>query len=760
MKANEAGSTARPEEVALLKQWLNEGWKFRLNRHGEHMNEHRAEYVDRVAQELELLESKDFVSYFLVVSDLVRWAKDSGIPVGPGRGSSGSSLICWLLRITELNPMVHTRTRFSRFIDPTRADLPDIDVDISDDRRSELWDYASAKYGAEHIGTIGNFIRYRGRNSLDDVARAYRLPKWSAERIKGFIMDRSGGDSRAVDSLEDTFATYPAAEEVAVQFPEYRHAIRLEGNLRNMGIHAAGMVLSNTPIPDICAVYQRKTADGAVTKAIALDKKDAEALGLLKIDLLGLNTMGMLGLCLKWTGMTLEDMYALPIDDPNVIDVFRRTDLAGIFQFEGRSTRFINREVDPTNFSELADISALSRPGPLFSGTKTQYVDVKHGRTEQLHLHPILDRITESTYGQIVYQEQVLDIIREIGGFPMSDVHAIRRIISQKLGEAQFNELFAKFEEGAQRLHGIESALALRIWRYLATSATYSFVNAHSEAYTLISWYCAYFKHYHPAAFFAAQLCKTSDAERTQYMANDARRHGISILPPKLGVSGVNWEPDGADTVRMGLTQIPGIAHKTANRIIAAVEDGTIDTDKGWYGLAAMKGIGPKTIAKIDEFANNPDPLGLNRTGEIMQLVRDALQDGMFGHHIPVPHYTSDTIPQTGQHHDVAWVGIPKVVRFASFKEDERARYGKTIEEIEATMKDPHLDRRAAVFCYDDGQEDVILRVNRWKLPALADKLENMRCDGTEVVIAVGMKREDFGVTLHVQDLWVIELEA
>jgi DNA polymerase-3 subunit alpha len=143
-----------------------------------------------------------------------------------------------------------------------------------------------------------------------------------------------------------------------------------------------------------------------------------------------------------------------------------------------------------------------------------------------------------------------------------------------------------------------------------------------------------------------------------------------------------------------------------------------------------------------------------------MQLVRDALQDGMFGHHIPVPHYTSDTIPQTGQHHDVAWVGIPKVVRFASFKEDERARYGKTIEEIEATMKDPHLDRRAAVFCYDDGQEDVILRVNRWKLPALADKLENMRCDGTEVVIAVGMKREDFGVTLHVQDLWVIELEA
>ena len=751
--------TARPEEIKLIRHWLNEGWKFRLQRHGEHMNAHRAEYVARVDEELNLLQEKDFLSYFLVVSDLVRWAKDSGIPVGPGRGSSGSSLVCWLLRITELNPMVHTRTRFSRFVDPTRLDLPDIDVDISDDRRAELWRYAERKYGEEHIGTIGNFIRYRGRNSLDDVARAYRLPKWSAEKIKGFIMDRSGGDSRAVDSLEDTFATYPAAGEIANQFPQYKMATRLEGNLRNLGIHAAGMVLSNTPIPDICAIYEKRTVE-TVTRAISLDKKDADALGLLKIDLLGLNTMGMLGLCLKWTGMSLEDMYALPLDDPAVLAVFRRTDLAGIFQFEGRSTRFICREVDPENFSELSDVSALSRPGPLFSGTKTQYVDVKHGRTEQLHLHPILDEITESTYGQIVYQEQVLDIIRRIGGFPMSDVHAIRRIISQKLGEAQFNELFAKFEEGAYRLHGIESALALRIWRYLATSATYSFVNAHAEAYTLISWYCAYFKHYHPAAFFAAQLCKTSDADRTEYLANDARRHGITLLPPKLGASEANWAPEGSDTVRMGLMQIPGIARKTADRILSAVEDGTVDTDEGWRGLAVLRGIGPKTIVKIEEFANHPDPLGLNKTGEIMGMVRDALQGGVFGSAVPVPEHTSDTIPQTGTHYDVAWVGIPKIVRFASFKEDERARYGRTIEEIEATMKDPHLDRRAAVFCYDDGQEDVILRINRWKFPDMADKLESLRCDGTEVVVALGMKREDFGVTLHLQNLWVIELES
>ena len=307
------------EAEKLIRHWLNEGWDFRLRRHGDHMLAHKAEYVERVEHELNLLIEKDFLDYFLVVSDLVRWAKDNGIPVGPGRGSSGSSLVCWLLRITELNPMVHTRTRFSRFVDPTRVDLPDIDVDIADDRRHELWAYAEGKYGAEHVGTIGNFVRYRGRNSVDDVARAHRLPKWSAERIKNFIIERSGGDSRAVDSLEDTFLSYPEAAKVLDQFPAYRQATQLEGNLRGLGIHAAGMVLSNSPINNVCAMYAKRMADGTVTKAIALDKKDAEAQGLLKVDLLGLSTMGVLSLCLRWTGMDLEDLYALPLDDENVL---------------------------------------------------------------------------------------------------------------------------------------------------------------------------------------------------------------------------------------------------------------------------------------------------------------------------------------------------------------------------------------------------------------------------------------------------------
>jgi DNA polymerase III subunit alpha len=452
----EAASLAKssPEAIDLLRKWLNFGWEFRTKRTKNiNMRKNRHAYIERAEHELEIITSKGFVDYFLVTSDIVRWAKDHKIAVGPARGSAAASIVCYLLRITEVDPIQHPHMLFERFIDPTREEAPDIDLDFDDERRFEVFNYAASKYGAANTGNIANFTRYRGRNSLDDVARAYKIPKWEVDPIKGLIIERSGGDSRISDSLEDTFATFPKAQAVLDKFPELANSVRLEGNYRGMGVHAAGLVIANAPINNYCATYTREVA-GRTASVVAYDKKDAAYIGMLKQDILGLSTMGMIGHALEMIGMDLEDLYRIPLNDKSTIEAFGRNDVIGIFQFEGRATRLVCRDVKPDYFQHLADINALSRPGPLFSGMAAAYVEVKHGRKQAESYHSIVDEHTNYTYGQIIYQEQVLRIIRELGGFPMTRVHAIRQIISQKLGEAQFESMYAEFEENACRVHG------------------------------------------------------------------------------------------------------------------------------------------------------------------------------------------------------------------------------------------------------------------------------------------------------------------
>lgn len=463
--------------IDIYWHWLREGWKFRYSRN-EHMHGKEDAYHQRILMENDSILPRGFVEYFLMLSYLVRWAKERKIPVGPARGSAAASLVCYLLRITEVDPMQFPTMIFARFIDPKRLDLPDVDLDFADDRRDEVRLEAVRVFGSDRVGNIGNFTRYRGKNSLDDVARVYNIPNWETEKIKDLIIDRSGGDSRISDSLQDTFDMFPAAQAVIKKHPELQLATRLEGNYRGLGVHAAGLVISNTPITETCAVYS-KESNGRMVSVVAYDKKDAEYLGMLKADFLGLKTMGAIGIALNITGMDLEDLYAVPLTEPTVLRAFKENDVTGIFQFEGRATRLVCADVKPDHFMHLADINALSRPGPLFSGMTAAYTEVRHGRKEAEKLHPIVDAFTDHSYGQIVYQEQVLGIIRDLGGFPVQRVGDIRKIISQKLGEASFQEMYAEFESGAKKLHGVEPALAKHIWKFMVTSATYSFNIAH-----------------------------------------------------------------------------------------------------------------------------------------------------------------------------------------------------------------------------------------------------------------------------------------
>jgi DNA polymerase-3 subunit alpha len=747
---------ASPEAIELLRTWLNFGWQFRVKRtRNLDLKRNKAEYVKRVEAELELIIGKGFVDYFLVTSDIVRWAKDQKIPVGPARGSAAASVVCYLLRITEVDPVQHPNMLFERFIDPTREELPDIDLDFDDERRHEVFAYAASKYGSDCVGHIGNFTRYRGKNSLDDVARVYQIPKWEVEIVKGLIIERSGGDSRISDSLEDTFATFAKAQDVLDRHPNLANAVRLEGNYRGMGVHAAGLVISNSPINNFCATYTREVA-GKATSVVAYDKKDAAYLGFLKQDILGLATMGMIGHALRIIDMDLEDLYRVPITDKATLSAFKRNDVVGIFQFEGRATRLVCRDVEPDHFQHLADINALSRPGPLFSGMAADYVEVKHGRKTIQHYHPIVDEYASWTYGQIVYQEQVLRIIRDLGGFPMTKIHAIRQIISQKLGEAQFDEMYAEFEENACTVHGCTPAQAKRIWRFMATSATYSFNIAHCISYSLLAFWQMWLKVHHPAAFYAAQLRKTPDDVRRNRLLKDADRHGIEVVSPDIIESDITWTKLNDSTVCAGFLQIPGIGPKTAKAIVDYLEETVWQTDPDWDDLLNVPRIGPATLDKIKCFALDPDPFGLDYIRSIMTELRSNLKPGN-KYYLPTPTHTSDTLPREGQH-EVIWCGIPKIREYKDLIEDERARSGDDVDEILARTRDPHLLKSCVLKCYDDGDEEVYLRFNRWCFPDFATRIESLRLGGADAIIVKGIKREGFGVNIQVRELWAVEV--
>jgi DNA polymerase-3 subunit alpha len=707
---------------------------------------------------MELVQSKDFIDYFLMLSDAVRFAKDTGVPVGPARGSAAASLACYLLRITEVDPLQFPTMVFERFIDATRMDLPDIDLDFADDRRDEVRLHLVRRYGADHVGNIGNFTRYKGKNSIDDVARVYGIPKWEAETIKDLVIERSGGDSRVSDSLEDTFHMFPKAAAVLERYPQLRQAIRLEGNYRGMSVHAAGIVVSNTPITDVAAVYTRESG-GRMLQALAYDKKDAEYLGMLKADFLGLKTMGMIGIALDQIGMTLEELYAIPLDDRDTLAAFKRNDVVGIFQFEGRATRVVCADVSPDNFMHLADINALSRPGPLFSGMTAQYVDVRHGRKPIELLHPIVDKVTAWSYGQIVYQEQVLTIIKEMGGFPVTKIADIRKIISQKLGEMSFQKMYEEFLDGAYRLHGVDKDLATRIWKFMVTSATYSFNVAHCVSYSMLAFWQMWIKVHHPLAFYAASLAKLGDGKKEREykrprLLSDAVSHGIKILPPHLAISGKNWTPDpAANAVRAGFTQIDGIGASTYASIARTREERPFED---WADLIRVKGIGPKGLVKIRAFCESPDPFGLELVGRLLGEYRKGIEneeDDFVG--LPVPTHTSDEIPRQGEH-QITWIGMVRSINYQNFVENKRTRTGDAEEKIIAEMKDPHLVDSCVLRCYDDGGEDVYVRINRWAFPRFKQLLEGIKINH-DVIIATGKKREDFGVSIHTSSLVVID---
>lgn len=761
--------TGVDDPVVLFRRWCNDGWKYRgFNKMS---SAEQARYITQAKYEMDLIESKGFVDYFLVVADAVKFAKDNGIPVGPARGSAAASLVCYLLRITEINPIPFPTLLFERFIDVNRHDLPDIDLDFDDEERWRIFEYLVEKYGVDRVGKIGTFTRYKGKNSLEDVQRSVYPDNWQCKAdvdiVKGLLIERSSGDLRAAATIEDTIEMFPQVADIFNRWPELRKATLLEGNVKGMSVHAAGLVVANEPLTNVCAVYTREK-DGEVREVISLDKHDAEYLNVLKIDVLGLKTMAVVRLCLEQIGMTLEELYALPLDDADTILGFKEGDVVGVFQFDGRAMRSVNAGVIPDNFVEICDINALARPGPLHSGATAEYMDVKHGKKEAVHYHPIVDEITQHTNYQVVYQEQILQIVRDLGNFSWEEAARIRKIISKKRGEQEFNTMRAKFIRGAAS-HGLSEDGADRVFSMLATAGAYAFNAAHCVSYGMLAYWTMWLKRHHPAAFYTAALRKCGDDEkgrrRRDQLLRDAMGKGLTIGRLRLNHAEASWrpDPDYADCIMPGFTQIHGIGEKTALAILSQREAMGGFTD--WDDLLTTKGVGKVTLDTIENFCLAEDPFGLRLLAESIAVAKAALAKGIMWqdehwqyHRLPRPTHTAAEVPYDRTDTDVecVWLGV---VRDRNLKDLFELHHSRTGEHLDPKdVKDPHLNEWVVMTC-EDHTDTIVVTVDRWRYGRLKADVWDIDV-GKDLILVRGLKKRfQARRAIYAMDIWVLDLE-
>lgn len=761
----------------LLKQAIKDGIRYRCetdSRFKKRFKTRRKDYAQRIKKELKTILPKGFSDYFLINKQIIGWAKDNGIVVGPGRGSAAGSVICYLLRLTEVDPIEFPEMVFERFLDPGREDDPDIDTDYQDDRRNEVFDFARSVYGEANVGNIGNFSRYRGKSAVKAAAKALKIPASAANDFSEYISEAPFGDPREFLTAYDAEEAFPEAKEIADKYPSLRRAYKLEGDMRTLGIHAAGMVLSNRPISDTCAIYSKEKTNGDRAEVIAYDKRDAAYLKMLKLDCLGLSTMTIVSDVLEMLDgkLTLEELYALPRNDEKVLKGFAEDKLTGIFQFEGRATRtivkqiFSNTDKVPT-FMQLADMNALSRPGSLSSGMTAQYVRVERGE-EPKSIHPLVDEILADSNGCLVYQEQVMKIGQAVGGLDDHEIGRLRKIIGAKQAGGAFDEFWKKFRDGAAEKHGMDEAMAREIWDYMAASASYLFNVAHAICYALVAYWTMYLKVYYPAEFYAACLRNAAKKGKTKGKADpqliilqEAVKEGLSIYPPRPTLSRVSWWPNTKRTgVQAGFMQIPKVGPKVAERMNNIREENfsKVDPWVTWDFYVDKKiGFGAKAAETARELEAKSDPFDIGLTSDAVATVLEAINNGETG--LDMPDATAETISsQSGE--TVTYVGHVITVKRIDVIGEMRKRDNLTTEEVLEKLKHPEKATKAKIICTDQTGGEVHVNISRFDYPKLKSEIDEIDEDKTFVIHTIGNANSDFGPAIQGSTLTAIELES
>ncbi len=502
------------------------GQTYRLA-HG-HIKEWTPEYEARFLYELEMIKSKNFDSYFVVVSDLVQFAKQNML-VGPGRGSSAGSLICYVLRITEVDPIPH-RLMFERFLAVDRMDAPDIDLDFPDTKRDMLFDYLSWKYGKTHVSKLGNVNTLQAASVMAQVGKRFGIHINETMPIRDSLISYTTSEEKYGQGLAETFTSTDNGVNFAHRHPEAARCMgELETHPSHAGVHAAGALVCNEPVTNFCTV----TEDGVAQ----IDKPDAEYLNLLKIDILGLRTLGVIE---DANVMSPDQLYALPLDDANAIGILKADKMGGIFQFEGDTVRATTRAINVTHFKHIDHITALARPGPLVSGMAQKYIDRASGKKPIKYEVPQLEPFLKDTLGVLIYQEQVMEIVRNIGNFDWKQTTTIRKAMAKSQGNEFFNTHIGGFIEGAMS-HGIDKDDAKEIWNELITFGSYGFNQAHSVSYAIVTYWTCYLKFYHPMEFAAATLRAAKDDEQTVTILRELAREGVQYVALDPDLSEANW---------------------------------------------------------------------------------------------------------------------------------------------------------------------------------------------------------------------------
>jgi len=513
-------------------------------------------YLDRLDEELSIIKDKSFASYFLVVADMINWAKENNIMVGPGRGSAAGSLVCYALGITDVDPIKYDLL-FFRFINPERNDFPDIDTDFEDRRRKEVKDYLKKKF--KHVASISTYTYFKDKGVIRDAARVFMVPLSDVNRAM-----------KSIDTFED-FMDSPNTKEFRMKYPEVVWlAERLRGKIRSVGVHAAGVVVAKDDIRKFAPVESRADASDDVSgriPVVAYDMDTVADIGLIKLDALGLKTLSVISDTIKSikdrSGKAIN-LSRLPLDDPKVYKTLSEGYTKGVFQAEATPYTNLLIKMGVDKFEDLAASNALVRPGAM-NTVGASYIKRKHGDEAVQFIHPIMKPFTENTYGVIIYQEQVMQACVHLGGMTWSEADKVRKIIGKKKDAKEFDEFKDRFIDGASK--HISKKQAETLWHTFEAHAGYSFNRSHAVAYSMLSYYTAWLKTYYPLEFMFSILKNENDKDvRTEYLI-EAKRLGLKVLLPHINESDIYFSLQ-KDAIRFGLAEVKFISDSIANKII------------------------------------------------------------------------------------------------------------------------------------------------------------------------------------------------
>jgi DNA polymerase-3 subunit alpha len=557
----------------------------------------RKEYLDRLEYELGVIKRMQFPGYFLVVADFINYAKRSGIPVGPGRGSSAGSLVAYALKITDLDPIRHVLL-FERFLNPERKSMPDIDVDFCIRGRAQVIQYVKEKYGADRVAQIATFGTLKAKAAIKDVGRALGFSFAEADAIAKLIpAPKQGFDYPLTEAIK----MEPRLQELMNSDPRVKnlmdHALRLEGLVRHASTHAAGVVLSNLPLVDHLPLFVDKEG-GIVTQ---YEMSWVEKIGLVKFDFLGLKTLTLLHDCLKLIETTRGDkidLNRLPLDDKQTYRTLCNGNTTGVFQLESTGIREMTVRIRPNCFEDLVAILALYRPGPLDSGMAEDYIKRKNGKEKIKYLHPLLEPILKDTYGVIVYQEQVMQTAQILAGYTMGDADILRRAMGKK-DPGEMAAQRERFVEGAKAKR-IDVQKATEIFDQMETFARYGFNKSHSAAYALVSYQTAYLKTHYPIEFMAALLTsEMGDTDKVIKNLAECREREIVVLAPDINESLADFTPVG-DKIRFGLAAVKNVGEKAVEVILQnRTKDGLFESPFDFCRRVDMAAVNRRVIESL-----------------------------------------------------------------------------------------------------------------------------------------------------------------